>query len=471
VMLNLILKYKKSLVLLLLLIAFIPYIYISFYSNPVADDFSLAFKGKSADFFQSLVNQYQNWSGRYTSNIFVLLNPIAYSCFWGYKLVPIVIIALTIIAFYFFIKVITYTFLKPNKAFVLALIATLLFIYQMPIISEGIYWYTGSVAYQLGNIFLLIYVSIFAMLFQKRYILKNKFVHILILTLTLFFAVGFNEILMIVSLLLSMIVFLVVLKNKMENKQIALFLLIVSTICSSIMYLAPGNVVRADFFPNNHQFIQSIGLAAAQTIRFFLNWISSAPLLLLSVLYYFLNKELSKKKNFFAKSFYLTPLISLLLLFFVIFIGAFPPYWSTGVLGQHRTMNISYFLFTIMWFVNLTVCFNLKQFRINEINKKWELIIFIVIWSSFVFTKNGYNAINDIQTGKAYDYNKLMIERYSILNNDKDSIYFNPIVNPPKTLFVLDITENPNHWINKGYNVYFEVEGKIMLKEHTLPNN
>ncbi|MBN4072160.1 hypothetical protein JYT14_00360, partial [Flavobacteriales bacterium AH-315-E23] len=310
----------------------------------------------------------------------------------------------------------------------------------------------------------LIYVGTFTLLFQKRYILKNKFVHLLILTLILFFAIGFNEILMIGLLLFSVITFFIVKKNNLENSQIALFLLIASIIFSSIMCLAPGNVIRDSLFSNNHQFIHSLASALAQTIRFFLYWISSAPLILLSVLYYFLNKELSKSNNLFVNSFYLTPLTSLLLLFLVIFIGAFPPYWATGILGQHRTMNISYLLFIIMWFVNLTVYFNLNQFRIKEISTKWELIIFIVIWSSFVFTKNGYSAINDIQTGKAHEYNKLMIERYSIVNMEQDSIYFQPIANPPKTLFVLDITEDPNHWINQGYNIYFEVEDKIILK-------
>jgi len=58
-----------------------------------------------------------------------------------------------------------------------------------------------------------------------------------------------------------------------------------------------------------------------------------------------------------------------------------------------------------------------------------------------------------------------MIERRKLMQNDVDTIYFKAIENKPQTLFILEISKNPNHWINQCYNVYFEKPNtKIILK-------
>jgi hypothetical protein len=251
----------------------------------------------------------------------------------------------------------------------------------------------------------------------------------------------------------------------MPNKNIALFILLVVTLFSLITFFAPGNSARASLFPNNHRFVYSIGMSLLQTIRVSLSWISSIPLLLLSILYYPINKKWSLNNKIFTNSFYLTPITSLVLLVIIIFIGSFPAYWATGLLGQHRTMNISYFMFIVMWFVCLTVFFNLKTNWTFVLNPKLKLSMFILIWASLIFSKNSYNLLIDLHSNSAYEYNEQMIERYSIIKNQKDGpIYFDPISNPPKTLFVLDITEDPSNWMNISYNQFFNIKTPIILK-------
>ena len=62
-----------------------------------------------------------------------------------------------------------------------------------------------------------------------------------------------------------------------------------------------------------------------------------------------------------------------------------------------------------------------------------------------------------------------MNDRYHIISKEresgKDTIYFEPIINPPKSLFVLDITDDYNHWLNKGYAIYFNLGEKKILKK------
>lgn len=449
----------------MLIIAILPYLYISMYCNPIADDFTYAFKIKNHNFFSVLLNEYLNWNGRYISNIFVILNPIAFDSFLGYKFVPIFLIFLTVYSIYYFIRKLTNEKLTKYETLVFALVLTLLYLYQMPIISEGIYWYTGAVTYQLGNIFLLFYLGILSQFIYEKYIFHNRIIHLIILILSMFLTVGFNEILMIIIVLLSLCIYLVYLLNRIKKRKLVFYLLIASICFGSIVYFAPGNLTREAFFPDNHNLINSFIQSIAQSIRFFFDWISSAPIIFISILYFKLNRTLSENIPLFNKSFYLSPVFSFSLLFFIIFIGAFPAYWSTGILGQHRTINTSYFLFLLIWFINLTVVYNQNLISFEQINKKVQLVFLVIIWCSLVFTKNGYNLFQDIRTGDHKKYNDQMVKRYSIIEESSDTIYFEPIKNRPATLFVLDITDNPKNWQNLGYAIFFnKPEKSIILK-------
>lgn len=460
---------RKLIVLFLLVIAVIPYVYISQYSNPISDDFTYALKGRNPGIFNTALSEYQNWNGRYISNLFVLLNPISNNSFVCYKLTGVLMTLLSIGSLYYVIRALTITVIKKIDALTISLAVTLLYLYQMPIISEGVYWYTGAVTYQLGIISFLIYLGSFVMFFRGKFVFGNKIAHLILLVILLFVTVGFNEIIMISTFLFSLIFFLITHLNKLRNKGAALLLLLASFAFCCIVYFAPGNSVRESYFPDNHQLFSSLGYSFAQVVRFFFKWISSAPLLLISFLYYFLNKKLSSEIGVFKNSFYLNKYTSLLLLFLVIFIGVFPAYWSTGILGQHRTVNISYFLFIIMWFINLTVFYNLSMVEIKEKGSILKWGMYFLIWSSLVFTKNGYNVLDDLFSGNAAQYDVQMNTRYSIIadaksRGDLETIYFDPIANKPKSLFVLDITDDPHNWRNRGYAVFFDIpKSKIDL--------
>lgn len=460
---NKIIEKQELIVFVFVLLALLPYFYVSIYTNPIADDFTYAFKGKSENFFAVLIDEYLNWNGRYTSNIFVLLNPIAFNSFIGYKAAPVILILSLLFSLLFFINSITEKKIKGLQKWIITLVLLLLYLYQMPIISEGIYWYTGAVTYQLGSVFFLIYLSFLILFFQKRYIWNKRLIHLVILTLLNVITIGFNEIIMIVMFILSVIIWLIFKLNKIKKHNDLTYVLICTLIFSSIVLFAPGNLVRESHFSINHQFFNSLFLSFAQTIRFSLEWISSLPLILISVLYYKVNKKLTAKLFIFKKSFYLTPIISTSFLFILVFIGSFPAYWSTGILGQHRTMNVSYLLFLIMWFVNLTVIYNKLEF--TKKIKYARIISYVLIFISLIFTKNGYYLIHDLKTQNCKEFNLQMEDRYTIIKNSTDTAYFESIKNKPKTLFVLDITNNPRNWQNQGYGIYFDKPNlQIMIK-------
>lgn len=457
--LNLYTKRKKKWLFAALLLCLFLYIINSIYANPVADDFSYAYLSWQRNLFDAWLTEYKTWNGRYTSNLFVLCNPIKYGSIWGYKLFPVLLILLTVLCIFIFIKTLVEKTVNNFDLLLMAMGLTVLYLYQMPILSEGVYWYTASVTYYLGNISFLFFLSLFVSYSQKHFLLNNKYFHLLLLTLLEVVLIGFNEIMMIA--VNSFFLVIVLLGDK---KNITLFLFVVVILCGLIMYFAPGNSVRENNFHDNHAFFYSFYMSGLQTARFLINWLTSPPLLILSYFYFFLHQTLSKNIILFKNSFYLTPAYSIAILLYIIFIGAFPAYWATGIIGQHRTMNVSYWLFVFFWFINLSVLFNHLAPKLPTIHNKLKATLSLLLICFFLFTRNGHDALMDLLSGKSAQYDQLMAERIRMLKQDKDTIYFKPILNPPKTLYIIDIMpDDAGNWINRCYNLYFKTDKKILL--------
>lgn len=454
-----------------LLLLLLPYLILSFFCNPIADDFTYSARGRENDLLATLHYEYFNWNGRYFSNLLVLLNPMAFNSISLYKLAPLIQIITTLLAFAIFVYAISFDRLKKIEISITALLLTLLFLCKMPIISEGIYWHTGAVTYQTGNNLFLIFISLLILEHRNKLLLKSALMHFVLSALILICAIGCNEITMLTCLSFLVIVNLIVFIKKIKVTKTLLLYFIIATLFSAVVYFAPGNDVREGFAENKHLFWYSLEYSFLQTIRFALTWLTSPALLSISLLYIISYNTIFQKIPLFRNSFDLNIFQALLFLFLCIFISIFPAYWSMGILGQHRTLNIAYFSFIILWFILLTVALNKYERSFNNamvIFSKHLNKIIIVAFLFLMFEKNGYGALSDLCSGSAHRFNKQMNERTSILQSgDKiigDTIYFTAIKDKPKTLFVLDIKEDWQHWSNKGYAIYFRVDKKIMKK-------
>lgn len=458
----------KRIVLFLLIWSILPYLFISIYTNPGADDFMYGYLGKKDPLIKNLLYQYHFWSGRYTANIFVLTGPLSFNSLVIYKIIPIILIMLTVGGFSFLLKSIIGKGITTLDNYIISISLGLLYLYQMPTIGEGFYWYTGSVTYQLGNIFAIIYLSLLFRLSEKNYLLSNKIIHLALTSSIAFVAIGFNEVLMIFILLFSLLVLCISIYRKSNFKIWATYFIFICAGFAAISILAPGNYVRESFYPEKHQFFHSLLYSIAQTGRFFLIWTSSAPLFIMSVIFYYFNKKLSASVPIFSASFYLHPIVSTCLLFFIIFASVFPAYWVTGILGQHRTLNIAYFFFIILWFINLNVWFNFFKQKLNyqqPLSLKSIYFLVLITLGCFLFAKNGFDCSSDIITGRARSYDTQMKKRYSIVAESKDTIFFSQIIDPPRSFHVYDITNDHYSWFNTCWALYFNCENKPVIKK------
>ena len=453
--------------LFFLFLATLPYCYLSFFAQPIADDFIFANYFQENNFYELLNVSYFKINGRYISNILIYLNPISFSNILGYKLVPFLMIILLMIGNNLLVKKIFY-FLSNTSQLIISLMLSLLFLQNMPIISEGLYWYTGAIIYLGGIICAVFYIAFFIKIITDRN-KKGLFGKILLSSL-LFCVCGFNEVLMlIIVFFLFLATIISYLNQKEETKEIFIQFLF-SLLFAGILIFSPGNFSREATYVNNNNFSYSFEYSLLQIVRFTAFWVFSLALISASILYYPIHQKWKEKSLWLSNSFYLKPWVSVTILFSIIFICVFPAYWATGILGQHRTLNVAYFFFLLMWFINLSIWFNYYK-KLDKIilSKKIINVLSILFLVGIMFMGNGYNALSDIFYGKAQLFNNQLNKRNEILfnamKNPPPKIILSPITAKPKTLFVLEISEDSKFWTNQAYNSFFRLDSTEIYVE------
>ncbi len=453
---------KLNITVFVILVCLItPYFYLANFVHPISDDFCYTLLGLRENFLETVINEYFRWNGRYSSNFLVILNPMVWNNLNVYQLIPQLLITGTFLSFAFLFYTIFKTIIPLINILNLGLIFTLLFIYQMPSVAEGFYWYTGSISYQAASVIFLFYLGSLIKYNNKEFLI-SKTLHLSFNCMLLILMIGFNEVIM---LLLVLFHFVIAYKNHHHDssfKFAANTLFLVSILAGSAVFFAPGNSYRESNFIDNHNILRSVIFTFMQSIRFFLDWISNIPFVLGSVLSINFVQQFRDKNSLIKNSFYLKPYESSILLIGIFIVCIFPPYWATNILGQHRTINTAYFFFILMWFVNLISWTNYLEkkfiFKLN-INPKIKLLFIALIIASLSFTKNGYTSFLDIFYGKAKKFDLEMRERnnliYQAKKENRKKIIFKPLSEKPQTIFVSDFTKDPKIWINRCQGDYY----------------
>jgi len=56
-----------------------------------------------------------------------------------------------------------------------------------------------------------------------------------------------------------------------------------------------------------------------------------------------------------------------------------------------------------------------------------------------------------------------MEDRYQIIKNSKDTAFIRTIYLPPESIFVSDVSTDPNDWVNRSYGLYFSEPEKTIV--------
>lgn len=381
--------FKISMIVLIIIL--VVFFMLSFFTHPSADDFGYANSTKSQGFIQMQISTYMTWSSRYVStallSLYGMLTNFSIMFFKAYKFIPLLILSLTFLGFYLFLRSITFKKLKHRDTFLISIFIFVLYLTRMPSTSQGIYWFAGAITYQFGIILLLFHLSLlvsshsfssFSMLKKIVYFLCSGVLSILI--------IGTNEILMLSVFFVLLLGTIISIYKKSSNKFLFITSLLISILCILFVLLCPGNSLRSEHFPKSHDLIYASYNTFVNGLGFFLLWLVELPVVISSLFIIPISFILTKHISIF-KGFKKWHLIIFLILFPCVIIGLFfPSNWAMGGNPPERGLNAIYIIFLIAWLFSLLIVGELIQRIKNKkstiekyINKKWLIIVGIII--------------------------------------------------------------------------------------------
>ncbi len=443
---------EKNFIICIGVFAIIPFLVISIYNNPSADDFCYNIISQKYGYWQANLFAYNNWNGRYLTSFILTIKSFVSDSFIVYKFIPIVLFSLLFFSIYYVFAIF---FERIEKRYILTFgfFIMTMYLIQMPSISQGFYWLPSSISYQLSNI-----LSVTFFYFLLKFIKEKKTKHLLISCLIVGYVIGCNETSMLLINFLIVTIFVYISINNKKVEKSFLILLIFVITYSIIVFIAPGNSARSSVFSNNHQFVYSVLNSFIDFKKYILYWL---PFIIIFVLYYFNNFSLIKD-SFYSKLFNVNPFVVFITVFSIPIIGFFPGYWSLGGPPPLRVINTIYFFF-LMGFMYFTfvLYFYLKEKEVTFIKfSNWvNYLIVLLILIKLTSNNNIKTAYADLFSGQAYHYDLELKKRYQLIDQaSQNTVKVSKLKNEPKTIFFDDITSDSEDWRNDCYDNYFNRE-------------
>lgn len=448
----------KFLLWCLLLLALARYLWLACYVHPYADDLSYAFVGMRSDLPDRLVLEYRFWNGRYFSNILVLRGPMVLGWEAGlplYRVVPVLLLLATWWAAGHALRTFFGEGLSRADVALGGLFLLLVFLNAMPDLSEGFYWYTGAVTYQLPNILSLLLAAAWCRHIRSGWRSPPwRYAWMALLTVVI---AGCDE--QHMALLVLAYVALTIAWRKATGRWdvLAAGFLVLAVLCFAIVALAPGNAVRAAHFAAKHQLLHTLLHAIMQTGRFIGTWLFITMVLPASVLFLVWFRRSGNIPAWCRMDRW----VALAIPVAVVFISMVLPYWSTGMLGQYRTVNAALFLFLPAWCVALAV-WDVQVFR-----ARWPLppmlrspvAVALLAAPLFLILGNDRHVTADLLSGRMARYDAAVMDRHARVRSavaaGAEEVVLPAYNEEPRCLAIVQPRSDGDSWINRSLAQYF----------------
>lgn len=421
------------------------YVLASFFAYPFADDFCFGWTAvEPVSFSAKFLRQYLHWNGRYTTDVFVQFHPLALSGTEAFQytcaMAVIVTVLINFTTAHHFLKDIRYSI--PFSLFF-----TLLFLTQLPILSEHYYWFVGIVNYALPQWLLTL-----LLIPLSKVPSHTNWKYTLLAVLLVVLALGCNEITALSVPLLFAVWWLYAKTNDKTYHKRILTTCIASSLAAAFVIFSPGNTERAANFHHDFKPFRAAFFAALQTARFSLHWLLH-PASVISVALLMANagkiqlRYIGSIESKWWAIFILPP----------VYLASFLPYLATGILGQHHTFNY------VQWFfmvgaIPLTIQVS-RQYQLHEhlVLLQSEKTISILLTTAAIVllaTGNSKNIITEYTKGNlvAYKNNWVEREQYILQNPDKQIM---PLMYTTETFKITDARVDSTFWVNKCMQFYY----------------
>ena len=450
------------------------------YAHPSSDDLCMANGVEEYGLFTQLLDHYFGWSGRYTGNFLYALYPVIVDLFDGYKLIPGMVILLLFFAAAFFISSAFRVRITAWPVLLASLCFVCIFLLGMLSPASGLYWMAGAFTYQSANILFLVILGLMIQLSDRQKESKKTSALSLLLPVLMVLAIGTNETSMLALTAVVFVGVMVHLRLPWVMLMPWLVLLIVTLICFAIVYLSPGNQVRAADFPMRHDLVRSIGGSLSVGGRMLWLWISD-PVFVISIMLApfsvsVLVQSSGRQWSVASSGISRTKIAMLLCCTFIMpVLLQFPAWWSMGGWPPARTSDAIYFLFLLGVYLTVGACtmYYLDKTKYRPLQQSYSTAVVVLLAASVVFSfvvlqSASFKQAKTDLLQLAGPYHEYMEKRYRHIEQAKADGHLKLIVarylqEYPRTIYFNDITSDADDWRNVCYAEYFGLE-KIKRK-------
>lgn len=481
-------KIYTILIVTFLILSTLPLMNLSRYTHPSADDYALSVDTKKEweenhsiiGLLREAHNVQERWSNSwenvYTSYYLWALQPGIFGERY-YKLTGFINIAILGFATMVFFIIVVKRILggKVYQGIILGSIALIMMYQWMPSAVEGLYWFCGSVGYNLfWALSLLILSGIILYSGEKTDVILEIF-----LVLGGFLLAGGNHVTSFAGMIAFLTTGLWAFINKQRKKGIVCTLVLAATFIGFLFnVLSPGTTVRSNFFPDKLGVFETIWLALENGMMAIEEWVT-LPLLfgiiLIMPIVIGLCSKYIEEHNFKFRY----PL--LVFAFSVGYLCAMfcPTLYVMKNTGGGRVRNAEYFTFIVLVFINCiyftgyALC-KLKEQNINifsgwkdKVPMKYLLLTVLFVGGILIWpikTSNGYQAVQTVILGDAGKFSEEAQNRYELaMNSQGEDIEIMEHTVKPEMLYFDDITGDSASSSNMYYADYYGLKS-VRLK-------
>ncbi|MBQ9135786.1 MAG: hypothetical protein IJX66_06815 [Lachnospiraceae bacterium] len=473
-------------------ISLIPLLWIGRYNVMSADDYSM---GKECHLIweetKSILSMlkyafvhtwetYSTWQGCFTLNFFDSLNP----AFFGEHLAwvtPIIMLSGILISTYLFVKAVILKYYDSTKKEISIVwgILVVLIIQTMPSPVEGLYWYSGAIAYTFWHFLMLLLFSLLFHIENKER--KSAKVLLGIVASVYAFLVGGCQYITVLECLLWYAVFLLLNIKELKWWKIMPGLTLLSGFLLNL--LAPGNAVRQQEAIGMSP-IAAIMHSFIEAIRYMRQWMSPLLVVAIFLLVPFIWEIVKKQRKNYV---YKYPLV-IWLGSFCLFAAAFTPsLYGVGNVDAGRIQNLIQSIFYILVLIDVFYFIGWLQVRTNcsdneffedfkvvkNVAKKYQwiykwiafaVLILVVFGTADKNTFSSVSALRSLVIGEAQTYHAEAQERLAIYKDEDIQIAEVQMFSvKPHVLYFADVVEESNYWINENIAEYYGKEKVVLL--------
>lgn len=458
---------NKSLLLTLAILVIgvtaLPYLWLSYYNVPMSDDFLYAAESRDLGVFGAVEMWYFEFTGRYTSSLVMSLLPVRELNFTISQVFPMLLIAGLIGGLYYCIH--AFKFFSSLQAILLTAVVFSVYISTLVSPGEVIYWLSGSVTYMLPIVIMLFFWGYIVRIYFSTQ--KVSAIDFAATSLGCILLSGSNEIIIFYHGFLSLLFFISTLYMASPYRKLAAVVFGLTTVCSLISLLAPGNAERHNFMTGVKQASPTLLHSIQFTSNVVITWLYLRTkrfaflFLLLAVPAILLISKQPFDKRLKLKLHPAWPAL--------IFLGGYlfaylPVTISLTEYYPDRTLDCIYFTFIIFATISLAyagVYYGLDRLGNTGFRRLSYALLFFGLFALLADQKtNTAKAYTTIINKAQVLYKRQLDARLKKLHQSKGKnvIKIEPVTVNPKPMIFADVDTVVHSANNFGYEVYFKID-------------